>query len=239
MVFEYDGTRYNGWQRLADTENTIQGKIEKVLHLMTDEKIEIIGSGRTDAGAHALRQVANFRTNSDMTLEAIKTYCNQYLPEDIVLKEVDEVEERFHARYNATSKKYLYRIWKSRTPTAFHRKYTYHVPEPLDLKAMRKAAEFFTGKHDFQAFSSVKSKKKSTTREIYALNIIESEDEIQFMFHGNGFLYNMVRIIVGTLLEVGVGKRSIESIEGLFGGERAFAGVTVPAQGLFLYDVYY
>ncbi len=239
MIIEYDGTRYKGWQRLADTENTIQGKIEKVLHLMTEEKIEVIGSGRTDAGAHALRQVANFRINSEMTLEAIKAYCNQYLPEDIVLKEVDEVDERFHARYNAKSKKYLYRLWKSTTPTAFHRKYTYHVPEPLNLKAMRKATEFLIGKHDFQAFSSVKSKKKSTIREIYSIDIIESEDEIQLMFHGNGFLYNMVRIIVGTLLEVGVGKRSTENIEEIFGGDRALAGVTVPAQGLFLYDVYY
>ncbi len=240
LTIEYDGTRYRGWQRLADSENTIQGKIEKVLSIMTGEVIEIIGSGRTDAGAHALGQVANFKTNSNISEKDIKDYCNQYLPEDIVIKNVGKVDERFHARYNATSKKYLYRVWNSKAPTAFHRKYTYHVPQELDLKAMKRAVGLLVGKHDFRAFSSVKSKKKSTEREVYSIEILELGEEINFIIHGNGFLYNMVRIIVGTLLEIGEGKRKVESISEIFKeGERAKAGITVPAQGLYLYEVYY
>lgn len=240
LIIEYDGTKYRGWQRLPDTENTIQGKIEKVLSLMTKEKIEIIGSGRTDAGAHALFQVANFKTNSPMAMEDIKEYCNQYLPEDIVIKDAEEVDERFHSRYNVKGKKYLYRIWNSKTPTAFNRKYTYYLPVDLDVEAMKRGAALLIGSHDFKGFSSVKSKKKSTIREIHSIDINGVQEELQFMIHGNGFLYNMVRIMVGTLLEIGEGKRKVESISSILEGkERSMAGITVPAQGLYLYEVYY
>ena len=240
LTIEYDGTKYRGWQRLGNTDNTIQGKLENVLKYMTNEEIEVIGSGRTDAGAHALNQIANFKTLSKMPLESMKDYCNQYLPEDIVVKYLEETDDRFHARYHAIGKKYLYRVWRSRTPTAFYRKFTYHVPQDLNIDHMKKASEYLVGEHDFRAFSSVKSKKKSTIREIYSIDITELQDELHFLFHGNGFLYNMVRIMVGTLLETGEGKRKPESVLEIFENQvRADAGVTVPAQGLFLYQVYY
>jgi tRNA pseudouridine38-40 synthase len=240
LTIEYDGTKYNGWQRLGNTDNTIQAKLEGVLSKMTGEIIEIIGSGRTDAGVHAYQQIANFKTPSGMSVYEMRDYCNQYLPQDIVIKEAVEVDERFHARYNATSKKYLYRIWCGRVPTAFHRKYTYYVPQRLDIEAMKKATGYLTGEHDFQAFSSVKSKKKSTVREIYAIDIHREDSELNMMFHGSGFLHNMVRIMAGTLIEVGLGKMKAEEIPEIMEGKvRANAGVTAPAQGLFLYEVQY
>ena len=240
LFIEYDGTKYSGWQRLGDTENTIQHKLENVLSLMTGEKIEIIGSGRTDAGVHALGQVANFHTRNELTTKEMLAYCNQYLPRDIVVKKVQAVEERFHARYNATSKKYMYRIWNSNIPTAFYRKYSYHVPESLSIERMRKAADYLVGNHDFQAFSSVKSKKKSTERELYSIEIIKERERIDIVFHGNGFLHNMVRIITGTLIEVGLGSRKVEEIPIILEGKlREKAGATAPAQGLFLYEVNY
>ncbi|KXG78634.1 tRNA pseudouridine(38-40) synthase TruA [Thermotalea metallivorans] len=240
LIMEYDGTRYNGWQRLGNTENTIQHKVENVLSRMTGENIEAIASGRTDAGVHAYHQVVNFKTNTTMTVEEIRDYCNQYLPHDIVVKKAEEVEDRFHARYHATSKKYLYRIWNGKIPTAFHRKYTHYILHDLDLDAMRKAAAYLVGEHDFRAFSSVKSKKKSTVRTLYSIDIHKEGSQLDMMFHGNGFLYNMVRIIVGTLIEVGEGKMRPEDIPEIMAGKvRAHAGVTAPAQGLFLYEVYY
>lgn len=240
LTIEYDGTKYNGWQRLGNTENTIQHKLENVLSLMSGENIEVIGSGRTDAGVHALGQVANFHTRSPMTTREILDYCNHYLPQDIVVKKAAEVEERFHARYNAVSKKYMYRIWNSHITTAFYRKYSYHVPEPLSIEKMRKGTAYLVGKHDFQAFSSVKSKKKSTEREIYSIEILKERERIDILFHGNGFLHNMVRIMTGTLLEIGQGKRKAEEIPLILEGKiREKAGVTAPAQGLFLYEVYY
>ena len=240
LIIEYDGSRYRGWQRLGDSENTIQGKIESVLRIMTQEEIELIGSGRTDAGAHAFNQVANFKTNSDMRIQNIKSYCNQYLPEDIVVKQVEEEDDKFHARYNATSKKYMYRIWRSDTPTTFHRKYTTHMARKLDMKAMKQAASLLIGEYDFQAFSSVKSKKKSTIRKIFSIEIIEKGEELKMIFHGNGFLHNMVRILVGTIIEIGEGKRLPESIPGILESkDRTMAGETAPAHGLFLADVYY
>ncbi|MBB6217242.1 tRNA pseudouridine38-40 synthase [Anaerosolibacter carboniphilus] len=240
LIIEYDGTKYNGWQRLGNTDNTIQAKLEGVLSKMTGENIEIIGSGRTDAGVHAYHQIANFKTHSMMSVYEMRDYCNQYLPQDIVVKEAVEVEERFHARYNATSKKYLYRIWTGRIPTVFHRKYTYYIPQRLNVEAMRKAASYLIGEHDFQAFSSVKSKKKSTVRKIYAIDIHKEDSELNILFHGNGFLHNMVRIIAGTLIEVGLGKMKAEEIPEILEGKiRAQAGITAPAQGLFLYEVHY
>lgn len=240
LIIEYDGTRYSGWQRQGHNDNTIQSKIEKVLSLMTGEKIEIIGSGRTDKGVHALAQIANFHTRTKMRVEDMRNYLNQYLPEDIVIRSVKDVEERFHARYNAKGKKYTYRIWTAKIPTAFHRKYTYHISNKLDLEAMKKASAYFVGEHDFKAFSSVKAKKKSTVREIHSIDITKNGNELELSFDGNGFLYNMIRIIVGTLIEVGEGKRTPEEIKEIMKGKvRADAGVTAPSQGLFLREVYY
>lgn len=240
LHIEYDGSRYDGWQRLGTTDNTIQEKIETVLSKMTDETIEIIGSGRTDAGVHAYKQVANFKTNSMMDTQQIKAYLNRYLPQDIVVIDAADVEERFHSRYHAISKKYVYTIWNVDTPTAFYRKFTYHDPRPLDIHAMQQAAAHLVGEHDFLSFCSNKHMKKSTIRTIYGIDIWREKQEVKILVHGNGFLYNMVRIIVGTLIEVGIHKRQAHEMrEILQKRERKYAGETAPAQGLVLYDVEY
>lgn len=240
ITIEYDGSRYLGWQRQKSTERTIQGKLERVLSLMTGEDIEVIGSGRTDAGVHAYGQVANFKTTCTMDLDEILEYLNHYLPQDIVVKEAVEVHARFHARYHAKSRKYLYRIWNSRIPSAFERKYSYHVPSPLDLDEMRRGAEKLLGTHDFIAFSSLKKRKKSTIRRIDRLDINKQGDLVTIEIIGNAFLRHMVRIIVGTLLEIGLGSETAEYIDHIFKvGMRKEAGMTVPPQGLFLAEVYY
>lgn len=241
MVIEYDGGRYRGWQRQKESDaTTIQGKIEDVLSRMTGEHVEIIGSGRTDAGVHAVGQVANFRTNSDFSMEELLDYCYRYLPEDIGVKNCVEVGENFHARYNATSKTYVYKICYNKRHDVFNRKYSYHVEKELDVEKMRIATESLIGKHDFKSFTSLKSKKKSTVREIYAINIMDKNGYLELELTGNGFLQNMVRIIVGTLLEVGLGNIEVNDIkEMLDKRDRELAGPTAPAQGLFLKDVKY
>lgn len=240
MTIEYDGGRYLGWQRLGDSDRTIQGKIEKVLSEMTTAKIEITGSGRTDAGAHARGQIANFKTNSQLDLSAMQTYLNQYLPRDIVVKELEEVEDRFHARYNATGKKYIYYVWNNSVPSAFERKYSFYYPEQLDLDEMQAACTKLVGTHDFLGFSSLKKTKKSTVRTIEELSIHQDGSKLAIVFIGDGFLYNMVRIITGTLLEIGSGALAPECIDDIFASKiRSEAGITVPAQGLFLEEVYY
>lgn len=240
MVIEYDGSRYLGWQRQKSTDNTIQGKLESVLSIMTQEEVELIGSGRTDAGVHAYAQVANFKTACTMDLKAMQDYLNQYLPQDIVVKELAEVDERFHARYNAKSREYVYRIWNSPIPSAFERKYSYHVPFPLNLDEMRRAADKLLGTHDFIAFSSLKKRKKSTIRRIERIEIERNGSLVTVDIVANAFLYNMVRIMVGTLLEIGLGNQPAEYIDEIFEiGIRKEAGMTVPPQGLFLAGVCY
>ncbi|WP_265444278.1 tRNA pseudouridine(38-40) synthase TruA [Acetivibrio straminisolvens] len=240
MTVQYDGSRYLGWQRLGDSDKTIQGKIEMVLSAMTGENIEVIGSGRTDAGVHAIKQVANFRTQSRMPLEAMLDYCYRYLPEDILIPDMQEVDERFHSRYNAKAKKYLYRIWNDKFHNPFYRKYTCHIPDCLDIDLMRAAARYLVGEHDYTSFTSLKSKKKSKVKKVYSIDIEMKDKMIDILFYGNGFLYNMVRIMTGTLIEVGLGKISPDSVESILRGkDRSLAGYTAPSNGLFLYDVEY
>ena len=235
----YDGTRYKGWQRLQGDENTVQGKLEQALSRILGEAIEISGSGRTDAGAHAVGQVANFHCNSKMPCQQILSQLSRYLPEDIGIYSCQEVPDRFHARLNAKAKTYRYRVWNSDAPCVFERRYVYVCPEKLDVAAMRRGAALFLGEHDFSAFCANRNFKKSTVRRIDSLCVEEVGDEIRFVVTGNGFLYNMVRIIVGTLLEVGSGARDAESIPDLFGQKRESAGVLVPAKGLCLMEVFY
>ena len=235
----YDGTRYRGWQRLQGQENTIQGKLEQTLSRILGEDIEISGSGRTDAGAHALHQIANFHCESTMPCEQILSELRRYLPEDIGIYSCQEASERFHARLNCKDKTYRYRVWNSDEPAVFDRRFVYCMPEKLDLKAMQKAAAHFIGEHDFSAFCANKKMKKSTVRRIDALEITRAGEEMVFTFTGNGFLYNMVRIMVGTLLEVGMGQRDPDSIPELFGAKREEAGYLVSAQGLCLMEVTY
>src|SRR5690606_27314272 len=212
LTIQYDGGRYKGWQRLGNSDKTIQGKIENVLSEFAGEKIEIIGSGRTDAGVHALGQIANFKMRNNATEDEVMHYLNKYLPNDISVVDVTLTHDRFHARYNAKDKTYLYKIWNMPYTHPFMRKYSMHVEEKLDIEKMRKASQYFLGKHDFTSYSNAKSKKKSMVREIYSLKIDENEGFIEIKIRGNGFLYNMVRKIVGTLIEVGLEEKDATSI---------------------------
>ena len=235
----YDGTRYKGWQRLPGSDATIQGKIEQCLSRILGEPIEISGSGRTDAGVHAMGQVANFHTDSAMTAEEILVNLRRYLPEDIGIYSCRDVSPRFHARLNAKEKTYRYRIWNSAKPCVFERRFAAVMPEKLDLDDMKQAAAYLEGEHDFSAFCGNPKFRKSTVRFIRSIEICRRGEELQFMFTGNGFIHNQVRILVGTLVEVGRGERCADSIPELFGGKRADAGFLAPAQGLCLMEVQY
>ena len=241
IILQYEGTRYQGWQRQDSTGNTIQGKLEAILGKMTGLGfVQVDGSGRTDSGVHALGQVANFKIDTEMTKEQVMDYINQYLPEDIGVISIAEMPERFHSRLNAKGKTYRYRIWNSPLPCVFERKYVHVVAEKLDVDAMKKAAACFVGKHDFKAFTSNKKSKKSTVRTIESIAIERNDNELVLTYNGDGFLYHMVRILTGTLIEVGLGKRSPESIpELLEHGTRDMAGELAPAKGLCLVEVRY
>ena len=235
----YEGTRYRGWQRLSNTDNTIQNKIETVLSRILGEPIEVSASGRTDAGTHALRQTVSFHCNSRMPAEDILENLRRYLPEDIGIYSCKDVSERFHARLNAKTKTYRYRIWNSEKPCVFERKFVYIEDEPLDVDAMRTAAREFLGQHDFSAFCVKRSDKKSTGRYIHSFNVERIGEEIIFTVTGNGFLHHMVRIMVGTLVEIGKHQRAPDSIAELFGGKRSESGLLLPACGLCLMEVNY
>lgn len=235
----YDGTRYRGWQRLPGKDDTIQGKIENCLSRILGESIEISGSGRTDAGVHAQGQVANFHCENTMPAQEILEQLRRYLPEDIGILSCRDCSPRFHARLNALGKTYRYRIWNSEEPCVFQRRYVTVMPEALDLAAMEAAAETLVGEHDFSAFCGNPQFKKSTVRYIRSWQIGRQGNEIVLDVTGNGFIHNQVRIMVGTLVEVGRGERSVESIPALFGGKRSEAGFLAPAQGLCLMEVTY
>ncbi len=235
----YDGTRYKGWQRLPGEQATIQGKIEQCLTRILGESIEISGSGRTDAGVHARGQVANFHTESTMPAPEILENLRRYLPEDIGIYSCKDCSERFHARLNAKEKTYLYRIWNSDAPCVFDRRFVAVMPERLDIAAMEKAAGYLVGEHDFSAFCGNPKFKKSTVRFIRSVDIRRVGEEVQLSFTGNGFIHNQVRIMVGTLIEVGRGERAADSIPTLYGGKRADAGFLAPSQGLCLQEVTY
>ena len=235
----YEGSRYRGWQRLGNTDQTIQGKLEAALSRILGETIEISGSGRTDAGVHARGQVANFHCESEMKAEEILLNLRRHLPEDIGIYSCKEVSPRFHARLSAKEKTYLYRIWNSDKPCVFERKFVAQFQEPLDVDAMRKAAAHLCGEHDFSAFCGNPRFKKSTVRYIRSIEISRCGAELRILVTGNGFLHSMVRILVGTLVEVGRGERKADSLPDLFGGKRADAGFLAPAQGLCLQEVYY
>ena len=240
LTLSYDGSRYNGWQKQGNTKNTIQEKLETLLSRLTGEEVEVNGSGRTDAGVHAMGQVASFRTAAEQDCDSLLRDMRRYLPEDIGAVALEPAEPRFHARLNATGKTYVYRVWTEECPNVFERKFLYTVTEPLDLAAMKKAAEHLTGTHDFMSFCANKRIKKSTVRTITDLRIDKIGGELRFTVSGDGFLYNMVRILVGTLLEVGMGKRSPDSIPALLEAkDRSQAGYLVPPHGLRLEAVYY
>lgn len=239
LILEYDGSRYQGWQRLGKDEssNTISNKIVEVLHKMTNEDIELFCGSRTEVGVHAYGQVVNFKTTTDMTLIEIKRYLNRYLPTDIAVIEIEEMPERFHASLNAKSKIYTYRLTVNDMPSVFERKYVYHVFKTPDTEAMRQASLLLVGRHDFKGFSTVK-KSKSTEKEIYDIDIYNAGNEIQITIHANDFLHNMARMLLGTLLDIGLGNRKKEDIELVFSGQEA-ASAPIDAKGLYLQEVLY
>ena len=240
ITVQYDGTRYNGWQRQGNTQNTVQGKLENVLSEMLGHRIEIHGSGRTDKGVHAAAQTASFKADTQMTTEEIRAYLNRYLPEDIGVTEVLKAEERFHARLCVKSKTYVYRIWNTDLPNVFGHRYMYTFAKAVDTDKMKRAAEQLLGRHDFVGFSSLKRVKKSTVRTVTDIRIERIGNELRMTFAGDGFLYNSVRIMAGTLLEIGCGVRDGECICTVFTTkQRAAAGETLPAKGLTLMSVEY
>lgn len=242
ITIQYEGTRYQGWQRQDSTNNTIQGKFEAILTKMTGlDFVQVDGSGRTDAGVHALGQVANFKIDTDMTAKDVMAYMNQYLPEDIGVIAIQEMPERFHSRLNAKGKTYRYRIWNTELPCIFARRYVYEILEELNLETMRTAAAYLIGKHDFKAFTSTKKSKKSIVRTIDFVEIDRNDNEVVITYSGDGFLYHMVRILTGTLIEVGLGQRSPASVQALLEKDatRDRAGALVPAKGLCLVEVRY
>ena len=244
FVISYDGTRYHGWERQPGKDMTIQGKLEAVLNKMTavpDEcPVNLIGAGRTDAGVHARAMTANAVLDTDMTEEEIQKYMNEYLPEDISVNDVKACSERFHARYNALGKTYRYTCWYSEAKPVFDRKYVTILDQKPDVEAMKKAATYLIGTHDFKSFCGNTRMKKSTVRCVDTINIEESGSYIRFYFHGNGFLQNMVRILTGTLLEVGYGNIKPEEMEEILNAcDRQKSGPTAPPQGLCMMKVDY
>lgn len=243
LIIQYDGTRYNGWQRQGNTTNTIQEKLENILEYLYGEPIELNGSGRTDAGVHALRQVANYRIPrilSRYSCQEILDYFNEYLPVDIRVLSVSPAPDRFHARLSAQSKLYEYRIDCGNISNIFERKYLYRIEEPLNLEKMQAAAEYLKGTHDFKSFCANRRMKKSTIRTIYDITFTYENGILSIRYHGDGFLYNMVRILTGTLLEVGMGDLLPAQIPAILESlDRSAAGFTAPPQGLFLVDVCY
>lgn len=240
LLIEYDGKDFNGWQKQPNKLN-IQGEIERAISEITkEENIDLTASGRTDAGVHAIGQVANFKTNCSIPVEKFPIAINCKVKKSIVIKEAVEVEERFHSRYNCKQKTYRYVINNSEYGSAIHRNFEYHMPMKLDVEAMRKAVKHFEGEHDFKGFKASGTSSKNSVRKIFKTDIIEDGDRICIELTGSGFLYNMVRIISGTLVDVGLGKIDADEITGIIlSGDRTRAGKTLPPQGLYLVRVEY
>jgi len=249
IIVCYDGTRYNGWQKQGNTEETIQGKLENVIGRMTGEITEVTGAGRTDAGVHALGQTANFFAEPDRTAEEIREYLNEYLPEDIAVRSVSEVSPRFHSRYCTSGKIYRYAAAKEKSENLFRRRYMWQYYEfcrdrgrsaKLSVSAMRSASECLIGTHDFRSFCGDRHRKKPTVRTVRRIDIEEDESTVVMTFEGDGFLPYMVRIMAGTLIETGSGMRDPGDLKKILEGkDRSLAGMTAPACGLTLAEVLY
>ena len=239
LVIEYDGKDFNGWQK-QPTKLNIQGEIERAIKDITGEEVELNASGRTDAGVHSLGQVANFKTNSNIPVDKFPIALNTKLKRSIRILEAEEVDENFHSRYNCKKKTYRYIINNSENGTAIYRNLEYNFLQKLDVEKMKEAAQYFIGEHDFKGFKASGTSSKSSVREIYSAEVYKQNEKVIIELTGNGFLYNMVRIISGTLVEVGIGKIKPEEItEIIKSGEREKAGKTLPPQGLYLVKVEY
>lgn len=234
LTLGYDGTRYFGWEH-KEGRDTVQGRLMQVLGHLSKEPVHVIGGGRTDAGVHARGMVANVHLATDMSAAELKNYVNHYLPDDIVVYETEEVCERFHARYNATGKTYCYTLYTGEDKPLFDRKYVWKIDKLLAIEKMREAADILQGTHDFAGFCKNPQKKKSTIRTVDRIGIERQGDYVKLMFHGDGFLHHMVRIMTGTLVAVGCGEMEPEQVaRALCEKNRELAGVTAPAQGLCL-----
>lgn len=245
-IISYEGTRYNGWQKQGNTTNTIQEKIEKTLSKMLEEPIEIAGSGRTDAGVHALAQVFHFHCEAEVpdkdNYTTFITSLNSYLPKDIRVSSIMACDQRFHARLHAVQKTYRYQIDISPYGNLFLRNLSHHIATPLEIDAMKKGASYLLGTHDFKSFCSNKRMKKSSIRTLYNIDISKDTENqlLTLTYTGDGFLYNMVRILSGTLIEIGLGLRNPDDVPSILAGcDRGLAGHTAPPQGLFLVSVDY
>lgn len=240
FTISYDGTRYSGWERQKNTDNTIQGKLETLLSRMCDHPVTVIGAGRTDAGVHARAMTANALLDTILSCQQIRDYMNTYLPEDICIQDVQTASDRFHSRFNASGKTYCYTCYIGTTKPIFDRKYVSCLSQVPNLELMQTAAQYLIGTHDFASFCGNAKMKKSTIRTVDTISIIQDGDYLRFSFHGDGFLQNMVRIMVGTLLEVGYKTRDPHSIPTVLASKvRAEAGFMAPAQGLCLMKVDY
>ncbi|MBQ7637247.1 MAG: tRNA pseudouridine(38-40) synthase TruA [Lachnospiraceae bacterium] len=244
LIIEYDGSRYDGWVEAKNGSRVKNGavsdKIVDVLKEMEQKDTELIGAIRTEAGVHAYRQVATFKTDSEKSPLEIKRYLNRYLPRDIAVLEASEADERFHPAFNAKGFTFEYRITVGDVPSVFERKYNYYCFKNPDVDRMKKAAAFFIGKHDFAGFSDNKRMKKSTVREITALDIYKSGNEISFTVSGDDFWPNMVRIMIALLIEIGTGEKEATVIPKIFEtGDRSLAPEAIDSKGLFLTDVKY
>ena len=240
LTIEYDGKDFNGWQKQPDKLN-IQGTIEQAIERITGEKVELNASGRTDAGVHAQGQVANFKTNYELPIEKWPLALNANLKKSIVIKLAAEVDERFHSRLSCKKKTYRYIINNSKYGTAIYRNLETHIPQKLDIEKMQKAVKYFEGEHDFKAFKASGTSSKSSVRTIYKAEVLQMPDErIYIELTGSGFLYNMVRIISGTLVDVGLGKIQPDEIQSIIDSkQRERAGKTLPPNGLYLVSVEY
>ena len=239
LTIEYDGKKFGGWQKQLNKLN-IQGEIEKAIEEITGEEIDLNASGRTDAGVHSLGQVANFKTSSKIDIEKFPVAINSKLKQSIRIIKAEEVDDKFHARYSCTGKKYRYVINNSKYGSALYRDLEYHFPIELNVKAMKEAAKFFEGEHDFKGFKASGTSSKNSVRTIIKADVRKQGDRINIELEGNGFLYNMVRIISGTLLDVGLGKIKPKDIPGIIDSkDRTKAGKTLPPYGLYLVEVYY
>jgi len=241
LTLVYDGTRYSGWQTNKNAPDTIQGKLNETLSKYFGEATDLIGAGRTDKGVHARAMTANFHLSKEIDQKSSLKELNHYLPADIAIKDIEQVDERFHSRFHSKSKEYRYICKKGYNgiKPIFDRDFCLVLEEPLNIGKMIKASRFMTGEHDFRGFSSDRT-KKSTVRCIDSIQIEDNEDSVIFIFTGNGFLYHMVRILVGTLIEIGSGKRKEESITKILSSKkREEAGYLVPAKGLILHQVNY
>ena len=239
LTIEYDGKDFNGWQKQPNKLN-IQGEIERAIKDITGEEVDLIASGRTDAGVHALGQIANFKTNSNIPVEKIPIALNTKLKRSIRILSAEEVEERFHSRYNCKKKTYRYVINNSANGTAIYRNLEYNFSQKLNVDKMNEAVKYFIGEHDFKGFKASGTSSKSSVRTIYDANVYKNGDRVNIELTGNGFLYNMVRIIAGTLIDVGIGKILPEQITDIINSkERTKAGKTLPPNGLYLVKVEY